>query len=57
MIEGVNLHFNRFVLDVKEGSHPIQMYICTIARHINNGLPRRGPIRKINEVINGEESQ
>lgn len=57
VIEGVNLHFNRFVLDVKEGSHQITTYICTIARQINAGLPRRGPIRRINEVINGEESQ
>ena len=57
IVEGVNLHFNRFVLDVKEGSHPITAYICTIARQINAGLPRRGPIRRINEVINGEESQ
>ena len=57
VIEGVNLHFNRFVLDVKEGASPITLYMCTIARQINNGLPRRGPIRKINEIINGEESQ
>ena len=57
VVEGANLHFNRFALDVKESSNPITMYICTIARQINAGLPRRGPIRRINEVINGEDSQ
>lgn len=57
VIEGVNLHFNRFVLDVKEGSHPITLYMCTIAKQIKAGLPRRGPIRRINEIISGEEPQ
>ncbi|MFN7926458.1 MAG: hypothetical protein U0Y68_00660 [Blastocatellia bacterium] len=57
VIEGVTLHFNRFVLDVKEGPNPITLYMCTTARQIKNGLPRRGPIRRINEIINGEETQ
>lgn len=57
MVEGVNLHFNRFVLDIKEGSHQLVQYICVIARQINLGRPRRGPIRRINEIINGEEPQ
>jgi hypothetical protein len=57
VIEGINLHFNRFVVDIKEGSHPITLYMCTIARQIKAGLPRRGPIRRINEIINGEEPQ
>jgi hypothetical protein len=57
VVEGVNLHFNRFVLDIKQSAHPISEYVCVIARQINNGRPRRGPIRKINEIINGEETQ
>jgi hypothetical protein len=57
MVAGAKLHFNRFVLDIKEGEHDISIYVCTIAKQINKGLPRRGPIRRINEILNGEEPQ
>lgn len=57
MVQGAKIHFNRFVLDIKEGEHDISIYVCTIARQIKNGLPRRGPIRRINEILNGEETQ
>ncbi len=57
MVAGAKIHFNRFVLDIKEGEHEISIYVCTIAKQINRGLPRRGPIRRINEILNGEETQ
>ncbi|HEX4946094.1 MAG TPA: hypothetical protein VFZ34_05505 [Blastocatellia bacterium] len=57
MVAGAKVHFNRFVLSIKEGEHEVALYVCTIARQINNGLPRRGPIRRINEILNGEEAQ
>ncbi len=57
MVQGAKIHFNRFVISMKEGEHEVSIYVCTIAKQINNGLPRRGPIRRINEVLNGEESQ
>lgn len=54
---GTTIHFNRFVLDIKEGEQEIAQYVCTIARQVNRGLPYRGAIRRINEIISGEESQ
>ncbi len=57
MVNGAKVHFNRFVLSMKEGEHDVSIYVCTIARQIGKGLPRRGPIRRINEIINGEEPQ
>ena len=57
MVHGAKIHFNRFVVSIKEGEHDISIYVCTIAKQINKGLPRRGPIRRINEILNGEEPQ
>ncbi|MBL8205048.1 MAG: hypothetical protein JNM09_12520 [Blastocatellia bacterium] len=56
-VHGAKIHFNRFVMDMKEGEHDASIYICTIARQIGKGLPRRGPIRRVNEILNGEEPQ
>ncbi len=57
MVHGAKIHFNRFVMSMKEGEHEVSIYICTIARQISKGLPRRGPIRRVNEILNGEEPQ
>ena len=57
MVHGAKIHFNRFVMSIKEGEHDIALYVCVIAKQINKGLPRRGPIRRVNEILNGEEPQ
>jgi predicted RecA/RadA family phage recombinase len=57
VVLGAKIHFNRYVLDINDGGRPIHMMICKTAEQIKRGLPRRGPIRRINEIINGEEPQ
>jgi hypothetical protein len=57
VVLGAKVHFNRFVLDISDQGKPIHMMVCKIAEQIKRGLPRRGPIRRINEIINGEEPQ
>lgn len=55
MVAGAKLHFNRFVLDIKEGEHEVSIYVCTIAKQINNGRNFRGVVARINEILAGEE--
>ena len=57
MVHGAKIHFNRFVMSMKEGEHEVSLYVCVIAKQINAGRPRRGPIRRINEILNGDEPQ
>lgn len=57
VVQGAKIHFNRFVLDIKEGEHEIAPYICVIARQIKQGRLYRGAVQRINEIINGEERQ
>lgn len=66
-LNGKLLHFNRFVLEFKfapESSEPkdkqeqAARVICTLARRVKTGftLPR-SPLRRLNELLNGEEPQ
>ncbi|HYE73106.1 MAG TPA: hypothetical protein VEF04_07245 [Blastocatellia bacterium] len=54
-ISGVNLHINRFVLDVNDEGQKLQSYMCVVARQINTGRPFRGVTSAINAALTGEE--
>jgi hypothetical protein len=53
-IAGVKSHFNRFVLDIKEGPSEMAQLFCVWTRQINNGRSRRGVIARVNGILNGE---
>ncbi len=57
MVAGAKVHFNRFAVDISENGKEINLMVCTIARQITKAMPYRGPVRRINQIINGEESQ
>jgi len=61
-IAGVKNHFNRFVLDIDEkqpgaskGTQDLATLFCVWTRQINAGQQRRGIIRTMNQILNGEE--
>ncbi|HEX4946093.1 MAG TPA: hypothetical protein VFZ34_05500 [Blastocatellia bacterium] len=56
-VAGAKVHFNRYVLSIKEGEHEVALYVCTIARQLSNGRAIRGPVRRINEILNCIDSQ
>jgi hypothetical protein len=56
-VAGLDLHFNRYVVDVNESAAKIPTLICVWTRQINNGKARRGVIREMNDYINGENSR
>lgn len=58
-LSGKKLRFDRFVLDLKETDEPISQILCIAARRISRGynLGGRGPARRINEILNGEEDK
>lgn len=55
MVAGAKLHFNKYVLDISDEGKEINNMVCIIARQINAARPYRGPVRRINEIINGLE--
>lgn len=54
-IAGVKANFSRFVLDINESAQEKDKLFCVWAKQINKGMGRRGVIRRINVLINGEE--
>lgn len=44
----------RFTLNLKEMDDGVTIYLCTIARQINNGLGHH-PVRRVNERLNCQE--
>lgn len=56
-IAGVKAVFSRFVLDINESTKEQDMLFCAWAKQINRGMSRRGIIRRINVLINGEEEE
>lgn len=54
-IAGAKTHFNRFVLDINEGTQELPLLFCVWTKQINNGRARRGVINRINQILNGEE--
>lgn len=56
-LKGNTLRFNRSWLNLRETEEPLTKYFCTIARFTGTGFPKRGPCRRINEILNGEEPQ
>ncbi|HWQ33815.1 MAG TPA: hypothetical protein VNQ79_13275 [Blastocatellia bacterium] len=54
-IVGVKAVFSRFVLDINESPKEQDALFCAWTKQINKGMARRGIIRRINVLINGEE--
>ena len=63
-ITGVKSHFNRFVLDLNDdlkglsdAQQGMVKIFCKFADQINAGRQRRGLIKRINDIINGEDPE
>lgn len=54
-VAGVNLHFNRFVLDVEDEGQKLQGLMCVVAKQLSNGHSFRGVVSAINAAITGED--
>lgn len=57
LVAGAKVHFNRFTLDVNDEGKEINVMVCKIAEQIIAGRAIRGPVRRINEIINGVTPQ
>jgi hypothetical protein len=56
-LAGAQVHFNRFVLSIKETPRELSKLLCLWIRRINNG--RDGPVvyPRINKILSGEEAE
>jgi len=50
-VAGVNLSFNRIVVDIIETPKEVPQHICAWTRQINTGRPHRGVIASLNRLI------